>query len=136
MIDTHAHLTSLEDADEAVERATEAGVTRILTVGTSVEDCRRALALAERHEGVFAILGIHPHDAGTATADDLAALRELHAHPKAVAVGETGLDWFRDYASWIGSWAPSELPPGQTLREPRPLFRKLDAEEVLAAELP
>ena len=99
MIDTHAHLTSLEDADEAVERAAEAGVTRILTVGTSVDDCRRALALAERHEGVFAILGIHPHDAGTATADDLAALRELHAHPKAVAVGETGLDWFRDYAS-------------------------------------
>jgi TatD DNase family protein len=99
VIDTHAHLTSLEDADEAVERAAEAGVTRILTVGTSVEDCRRALALAERHEGVFAILGIHPHDAGTATADDLAALRELLAHPKAVAVGETGLDWFRDYAS-------------------------------------
>jgi len=98
VIDTHAHLTSLEDADEAVERAAEAGVTRILTVGTSVDDCRRALALAERHEGVFAILGIHPHDAGTATADDLAALRELHAHPKAVAVGETGLDWFRDYA--------------------------------------
>ena len=98
MIDTHAHLTSLEDADEAVERAAEAGVTRILTVGTSVDDCRRALALAERHEGVFAILGIHPHDAGTATADDLAALRELLAHPKAVAVGETGLDWFRDYA--------------------------------------
>ena len=98
MIDTHAHLTSLEDADGAVERAAEAGVTRILTVGTSVDDCRRALALAERHEGVFAILGIHPHDAGTATADDLAALRELLAHPKAVAVGETGLDWFRDYA--------------------------------------
>jgi len=98
VIDTHAHLTSLEDADEAVERAAEAGVTRILTVGTNVDDCRRALALAERHEGVFAILGIHPHDAGTATADDLAALRELHAHPKAVAVGETGLDWFRDYA--------------------------------------
>jgi len=98
VIDTHAHLTSLEDADEAVERAAEAGVTRILTVGTSVDDCRRALALAERHEGVFAILGIHPHDAGTATADDLAALRELLAHPKAVAVGETGLDWFRDYA--------------------------------------
>jgi len=98
VIDTHAHLTSLEDADGAVERAAEAGVTRILTVGTNVDDCRRALALAERHEGVFAILGIHPHDAGTATADDLAALRELHAHPKAVAVGETGLDWFRDYA--------------------------------------
>ena len=98
MIDTHAHLAALDDPDEAVARAAEAGVTRILTVGTDVEDGRRALALAERHEGVFAILGIHPHEAGTATAEDLAALRELLQHPKAVAVGETGLDWFRDYA--------------------------------------
>jgi TatD DNase family protein len=98
VIDTHAHLTSLDDADEAIRRAAAAGVMRILTVGTSVDDCRRALSLAERHDGVFAILGIHPHDAGTATGDDLATLRELLAHPKAVAVGETGLDWFRDYA--------------------------------------
>lgn len=98
MIDTHAHLTALDDGDEAVERAAEAGVTRILTVGTDVDDCRRALELADRHEGVFAILGIHPHEARTATTDDLAALRELLEHPKAVAVGETGLDWFRDYA--------------------------------------
>ena len=98
MIDTHAHLGSLEDPDEAVERAAEAGVTRILTVGTNVEDGRRALELAERHDGVFAILGIHPHEAGTATEADLAALRELLGHPKAVAVGETGLDWYRDYA--------------------------------------
>ena len=98
MIDAHAHLTSLDDAGEAVRRAAEAGVTRILTVGTSVEDCGRALELADRHQGVFAILGIHPHEAGTATADDLTALRELLTHPKAVAVGETGLDWFRDYA--------------------------------------
>ena len=99
MIDTHAHLTALDDPDAAVERAAGAGVTRILTVGTDVEDCRQALSLAERHEGVFAILGIHPHEAGTATADDLAALRDLFGHPKAVAVGETGLDWFRDYAA-------------------------------------
>jgi TatD DNase family protein len=98
VIDTHAHLTSLDDADEAVHRAAEAGVTRILTVGTSVDDCRRALSLAENHDGVSAILGIHPHEAGTSTGDDLAALRDLLAHPKAVAVGETGLDWFRDYA--------------------------------------
>jgi TatD DNase family protein len=99
VIDTHAHLTSLDDADEAIGRAAEAGVTRILTVGTSVGDCRSALELAERHDGVFAILGIHPHEAGTATPDDVAALRELLAHPKAVGVGETGLDWFRDYAA-------------------------------------
>jgi TatD DNase family protein len=98
VIDTHAHLAALGDADEAVERAAAAGVTRILTVGTDLDDCRRALALADRHDGVFAILGIHPHEAGTATADDLAALRDMLDHPKAIAVGETGLDWYRDYA--------------------------------------
>lgn len=98
MIDTHAHLAALDDSDEAVERAAEAGVTRILTVGTNIADCRRAIALAERHDGVFAVLGIHPHEAGAAPEAVLAELRELLAHPKAVAVGETGLDWFRDYA--------------------------------------
>ncbi|HLY86830.1 MAG TPA: TatD family hydrolase [Gaiellaceae bacterium] len=98
MIDTHAHLAALDDPDEAVGRAVEAGVDRILTVGTDVEDCRRALSLAERHDGVFAILGIHPHEAGTATGVELAELRDLLGHPRAVAVGETGLDWFRDYA--------------------------------------
>jgi TatD DNase family protein len=98
VIDTHAHLGALDDADEAVERAAEAGVTRILTVGTDIEDCRRALELAEKHPGVYAILGIHPHEARTATSDNLATLRELLGHPQAVAVGETGLDWFRDYA--------------------------------------
>lgn len=92
MIDTHAHLTALDDEDEAVRRAVEAGVTRILTVGTDVDDCRRALALTERHDGVFAILGIHPHEAGTAGEKELRELRQLLAHPKVVGVGETGLD--------------------------------------------
>lgn len=98
MIDTHAHLTALDDADEAIERAAEAGVTRILTVGTDVEDCRRALALAERHEGVFAILGIHPHEAARVEAGAVREVCRMQAHEKAVAVGEIGLDWFRDYA--------------------------------------
>jgi TatD DNase family protein len=98
VIDAHAHLTALDDAAEAIERAADAGVTRILTVGTDVDDGRRALALAERHDGVFAVLGIHPHEAAAATADDLAALRAQLEHPKAVGVGETGLDWFRDHA--------------------------------------
>ena len=98
MIDTHAHLTALDDADEAVRRAAEAGVTRILTVGTSVEDCRGALELAERHEGVFAILGIHPHEAARVEAGAVREVCRLQNHPKAVAVGEIGLDWFRDYA--------------------------------------
>ena len=99
MIDTHTHLDALDDDPAAViDRARVAGVTRILTVGTDVDGCRRALELADRHEEVFAILGIHPHAANDATDDDVAEVRSLLAHPKAVAAGEMGLDWFRDYA--------------------------------------
>ena len=98
MIDTHAHLDALEDADAALARARESGVTRVITIATDVPGCRRALELVNAHEEVFAVLGIHPHEAGTATGEDVAAVRGLLAHPKAVGVGETGLDWFRDYA--------------------------------------
>ncbi|HEV8685749.1 MAG TPA: TatD family hydrolase [Gaiellaceae bacterium] len=97
MIDTHAHLDACEDPPERlVERARTAGVPRILTVGTTVEGSRDALALAERHAEVFAILGIHPHEAGHA--DGFAELRDLLTHERAVAVGETGLDFYRDWA--------------------------------------
>jgi TatD DNase family protein len=99
VIDTHTHLDALEDDPaDVVARARDAGVTRILTVGTDVEGCRRALELADRHEEVYAILGIHPHGANDATDDDVAEVKSLLAHPKAVAAGEMGLDWFRDYA--------------------------------------
>ena len=87
MIDTHAHLDALDDPDEAVARAREAGVTRILTVGTDVAGCRRALELAVAHEGVYAILGIHPHAANDATTDDVAEVLSLLTHPKAVGSG-------------------------------------------------
>jgi TatD DNase family protein len=97
VIDTHAHLDACPDPpDVLVARARAAGVTRILTVGTTLERCRTALELADANEEVYAILGIHPHEAGDD--HDLGALRELLAHPKAVAVGETGLDYYRDYA--------------------------------------
>jgi TatD DNase family protein len=98
VIDTHAHLDALDDTVAAVARAREAGVTTILTVGTDVDGCKTALELAERHDGVFAILGIHPHESGTATDADVDAVRALLDHPRAVGVGEMGLDWFRDYA--------------------------------------
>jgi TatD DNase family protein len=97
--DTHAHLDALDDADAAVERARDAGVTRIVTVGTGIDSCRAALALADRHEGVYAVLGIDPHQASTPEAERVGELRELLHHPKAVAVGETGLDFFHDFAS-------------------------------------
>ena len=99
MIDTHAHLDACSDAPEIVlERARASGVERILAVGTDIASCRTALTLAEREEGVWAILGIHPHQAGGAEADRIDELEELLRHPKVVAVGETGLDHFRDYA--------------------------------------
>ncbi len=135
MIDTHAHLTALDDADEAVRRAAEVGVTRILTVGTELDDCRRALALAERHDGVFAILGIHPHEAGEATDGDLAVLRELLGHPRAVAVGETGLEWYRDYAPRDAQRrlfeAQLELAAG--LRKPVVIHTRAADDDTLAA---
>jgi TatD DNase family protein len=99
VIDTHAHLDALDDDPAAVvARARAAGVTRILTVGTNVPGSRRALALADAHDEVYAVVGIHPHEANDATDADVEEIRGLLAHPKAVAVGETGLDWFRDYA--------------------------------------
>jgi TatD DNase family protein len=92
VIDTHAHLDALdEDPAAVVERARDAGVTRILTIGTE-----QAVALADAHDGVYAVVGIHPHEAGEE--HDLEFVRALLEQPKAVAVGEIGLDYFRDYA--------------------------------------
>ena len=98
MIDTHAHLDAFEDSDKVLARARAAGVGRVVTVATSVSSAREALELCEREEGVFAALGVHPHEAGNAGAEEIAALRELLRHPKAIAVGETGLDFYRDLA--------------------------------------
>jgi TatD DNase family protein len=98
--DAHAHLDACgEPATTLVERARDAGVTRIVTIGTGIDSCRAALAIADAHEGVFAALGIDPHQAGGSEAERLDELRELLAHPKAVAVGETGLDTVRRYAT-------------------------------------
>jgi TatD DNase family protein len=91
--DTHAHLDALEEPGNAIARAQDAGVSRIVTIGTGVESCRVALDLAEQHEQVYAALGIDPHQAGSAEADRLDELRELLRHPKVVAVGEAGLDY-------------------------------------------
>jgi TatD DNase family protein len=98
VIDTHAHLDAFEEPAEVLERAREAGVGRVITVGTTAASCRASLALCEEHDGVFAALGLHPHEAGGVGARDFDELRELLAHPKAVAVGETGLDYYRDLA--------------------------------------
>jgi TatD DNase family protein len=99
VIDTHAHLDACgDDAGGLVARARAAGVDRIVSVGSGLDSCRATLRLAEEHDGVFAALGIHPHQADSGDAGRVQELCRLLGHERAVAVGETGLDFFRDYA--------------------------------------
>jgi TatD DNase family protein len=99
VIDTHAHLDALDgDAAGALARARAAGVSRVISVGTNLQSCRATLELADQEDGVFAVLGLHPHEAGRVGPDDIASLASLLEHPRAVGVGETGLDYYRDYA--------------------------------------
>lgn len=99
MTDTHAHLDACDgDVAALLARARDAGVARVVSVGTGIESCRETLAICEREEGVYAALGLHPHDAGRTDESEVAVLRELLSHPNAVAVGETGLDHYREYA--------------------------------------
>jgi TatD DNase family protein len=99
LTDTHAHLDACgEPAEALVARARAAGVERIVSVGSGLDSCRTTLAIAAQEQGVFAALGIHPHQAGDDDAGRLDELRELLGDERAVAVGETGLDFYRDYA--------------------------------------
>ena len=99
MTDSHAHLDACADPPEhLVARAREAGVGRIVTIGTGIDSCRRALDIAEGHEGVYAALGVDPHQASSPEAERLGELEELLGHECVVAVGETGLDHFHHFA--------------------------------------
>ena len=111
LCDSHGHLTMVldgearwpprtpttEEVDALVGRAQDAGVTRILVPATTREDAPLAVEIAERHEGVFAAVGIHPHETSSFDEDaDLRLLEELCASPKVVAIGEIGLDYHYD----------------------------------------
>jgi TatD DNase family protein len=99
VIDTHAHLDACGDpVEELLARAREAGVWRVVAIGSGIPSCLETLAVAEQEEGVAAALGIHPHQTGETGPAELAELRALLRSPRAVAVGETGLDYYRDYA--------------------------------------
>ena len=99
MIDSHTHLTSCrQPAAELVAQAEQQGVRRMLTIGTSSSDCRAALQLAEDFPQVYVGIGRHPNAATGFDDADLADLRALAAHPRCRAIGETGLDFFRDNA--------------------------------------
>ncbi len=118
MIDTHAHLDAYgRRLPEVLGRARAAGVTRVIAVGSGIASARTTLALAEQEEGVVCALGIHPHQAGGPDAARLADLRVLLEDERVVAVGETGLDYYRD-------------------RAPRPAQRRVfEAQVAIAHEL-
>jgi TatD DNase family protein len=99
MIDTHTHLAFCEPPDaELVAAALAAGVDKILTIGTDGSSCREALATAEAFPQVYAAIGRHPNSASGFDEADLVELQALAAHERCVAIGETGLDYYRDSA--------------------------------------
>jgi TatD DNase family protein len=111
--DTHAHLDFPDFAGELaqiIERAAAAGITRIISIGTDMESSRRAIGLAEQFESVFAVIGWHPNEALAAPDDVRPVLRDLASHPKVVALGETGLDYYR---------MPSQKPGGTAEQDER-----------------
>ena len=99
MVDSHTHLSSCEQPDEElVAAALDAGVTRIVTIGTDIASSVEALAAASRFTEVYAAVGLHPNEATGCGDGDFAELARLAAHPRCVAIGETGLDYYREHA--------------------------------------
>lgn len=99
MIDTHAHLNLPEfdaDREQVIARAREAGVELIVNVGADLESSQRSIDLAVTYPFIYAAVGVHPHDALGLDQAGLSRIRQLAAHPRVVAVGEIGLDYYRD----------------------------------------
>jgi TatD DNase family protein len=97
LVDTHCHLdwhAFDPDRAEVIQRAMDAGVTRMVTIGVDGPSSRRALELAEQYDEVYAAVGVHPNDCGDFKADTLNEIRSLAQHPKVVAIGEIGLDYY------------------------------------------
>jgi len=101
LIDSHAHLDAAQftsDLPQVLERARERGVKYIITVGTDLPSSLRAIEIAHRYPSVYASVGVHPHDANKVEETLLEKLAELTRQPKVVAIGETGLDYYRLYS--------------------------------------
>lgn len=99
LVDSHAHLDMppfASDLDEVLERARQAKVENIITIGCDLESSRIAISLSERYPEVFATVGFHPHEAAKMRDGDLGEMAKLCQHPKVVAIGEIGLDFYRN----------------------------------------
>ncbi|MBN2104433.1 TatD family hydrolase [bacterium] len=100
-IDTHVHLDQdlfNEDLDEVIKRARNAGVSRMITVGTDLKSSRDSVTIADRFPEVWAAVGVHPHEAARTCGSDLSEVEKLISHPKVVAIGEIGLDYYYHYS--------------------------------------
>ncbi len=118
LFDTHAHLNDEmfnEDRDEMILRARQAGVALIVNVGYSLASSRDSINLADRYDIIYAAVGIHPHDAAEAGPGYIEELEEMAAHPRVVAIGEIGLDYYRDLS-------------------PRPVQRRVFSEQMALAK--
>ena len=123
--DSHAHVwwdSYAEDLEQVLERARAAGVDRMVVVGTTVETSRAAIELCRGHAGLFPTAGIHPHDSAAADESARAEIERLVREPECVAVGETGLDLFKEYSPRADQLASFhwhlELVPRKKNREP------------------
>ena len=99
LIDTHAHLDFQQydaDREDVIRRATEADVSGIINIGIDLKTSKKAIALAEKYTNIYAAIGIHPHDSADAEKQDFDELFDLAEHPKVVAIGEIGLDFYRN----------------------------------------
>jgi TatD DNase family protein len=138
VVDTHAHLGLCEPAEaELISSAGEAGVRRILTVGLGEDSNPDAVASAERNEGVFASVGRHPNSAGGFDDAAAAAIEELCARPGVVAVGETGLDFYRDRSEPEDQRRAFSAQIAIALRTEKPIvihLRDQDGSEAAVAE--
>ncbi|ADJ26144.1 hydrolase, TatD family [Dehalogenimonas lykanthroporepellens BL-DC-9] len=97
LIDSHAHLDLSQfsaDLDAVLKRATDAGISRIITIGIDLRSSREAVRLAETYDNIYASVGIHPCDSGTADETTLTEIEKLAAMPRVVAIGETGMDFY------------------------------------------
>lgn len=134
--DSHTHLDSpefAEDQQAVIERAQAAGVTRLLTVGAGdgLSSARRAIELAEFYPFIWASAGVHPHDAETEFNPDL--LTELASHERVRAIGETGLDFFRDWSprDLQEKWFRAQIGIARTLKKPLIIHSREAATECL-----
>ncbi|NDJ36964.1 MAG: TatD family hydrolase [Chloroflexi bacterium] len=140
MIDTHCHLDFDhfdEDREQVIARALEAGLTAMITIGVDLATSQNAIALAEAHDAVYATVGIHPNNvasAGLTLEETIGRLRDLAAHPKVVAIGECGLDYYWDKAprDQQAEWFTAQLDLCSELAMPVVIHNRESTDDVLA----